>query len=961
MASTYTVQVIPDASGWVGKVKAQLDPVTRQIADDIKRDLQRAVREGLNGSGVDGRVQGRRLGSDVGDAFERAIKDKLRRAMANLPEGKARLLIDGSPAQRELAKVRAELSRLADANIGVDLEDKAALARIDELKLRLFRLTGPEHDIRMRVNSAAALAELEALKLAVRDVADKGSKLSGLGSSLSGTLDEVPVGGIAKISGIVLALSTVGPLAAAASGALLGVAGAAGVAGLAVLGLKKQMSEQTGFGEQISHTVKSITAEVGGLAQVAANAVGPAIRDVLGLVHNVIPTFEGLVNLVGGNLGGAFREVGRALVTIFERAQPLIVDVSGYILQGAAAFEKWTVSPSFSKFIDYARQQLPIIIQDAVDFGRALITTFVNLAPTGEVVLKIIDLIAKALSSVSPGGLSIFGSLFGGDDKKKANDAASTIDKLLGSYQELFTGTAQAAAQAAPLDNYTKVIGDLVTPLQFAYGATKQFDTAVAGITDRLKSAAPALQTFMNTAASYDASTAKVADTAKLLGDALTASRGNALDYAAAISGADVATQGLAKALHDNAASVAKDGTLLGVSHLDAAGKFVDASNKYSAGSAAIISGFQQQVKAATDAATATYTNEKATRGQAQAANDALTVYKGYRQSLIDSAVAAGTARSEATKLADQYFAIPPDVDTFVKLLGQNDVSVAIQGLTDALNRLSDFIGAPTIGLNKTDFDNSSAIAQSQLDYFGHTIVLPSLDLSAGAFNSKAQSAADRLAILSGLQAAPSVTLRDQATDKLVQIQGQLFNLRDRTIVITTIQRLVQQGAAANNANRAGAFSAYGNIIGPVAHYAMGGIVDKLKASLPSFARGSENHVPQIAMPNGGFRVWAEPETQGEAYIPFAMDRRERATDILGDVAQRFGYGLIPAVSPSAVAAAPSGAVGGPVEIAGTVAIDLPGVGTLNGHMTGLANGAISRREADVRLQTDAGRSSRLS
>lgn len=60
-----------------------------------------------------------------------------------------------------------------------------------------------------------------------------------------------------------------------------------------------------------------------------------------------------------------------------------------------------------------------------------------------------------------------------------------------------------------------------------------------------------------------------------------------------------------------------------------------------------------------------------------------------------------------------------------------------------------------------------------------------------------------------------------------------------------------------------------------------------------AFANGSENHVAQIAR-GGSMRLWAEPETGGEAYIPLAQSKRSRSTSILGAVAQRFGYGLTP-------------------------------------------------------------------
>lgn len=58
-----------------------------------------------------------------------------------------------------------------------------------------------------------------------------------------------------------------------------------------------------------------------------------------------------------------------------------------------------------------------------------------------------------------------------------------------------------------------------------------------------------------------------------------------------------------------------------------------------------------------------------------------------------------------------------------------------------------------------------------------------------------------------------------------------------------------------------------------------------------AFADGAENHVAQIA-PAGAMRLWAEPETGGEAYIPLAASKRARSERILADVAARFGMGL---------------------------------------------------------------------
>jgi TP901 family phage tail tape measure protein len=52
-----------------------------------------------------------------------------------------------------------------------------------------------------------------------------------------------------------------------------------------------------------------------------------------------------------------------------------------------------------------------------------------------------------------------------------------------------------------------------------------------------------------------------------------------------------------------------------------------------------------------------------------------------------------------------------------------------------------------------------------------------------------------------------------------------------------------------------------------------------------------ENHIAQIA-PAGAWRVWAEDETGGEAYIPLGADKRARSSMILAETNRRLGYPL---------------------------------------------------------------------
>lgn len=86
------------------------------------------------------------------------------------------------------------------------------------------------------------------------------------------------------------------------------------------------------------------------------------------------------------------------------------------------------------------------------------------------------------------------------------------------------------------------------------------------------------------------------------------------------------------------------------------------------------------------------------------------------------------------------------------------------------------------------------------------------------------------------------------------------------------------------------------------------------KFPMKAFANGGfENHTAQFAKA-GAMRLWAEPETGGEAYIPLAKSKRSRSMEILEEVARIFGFGLHnmqmadggTSTGPSVIAQAPS-------------------------------------------------------
>ena len=116
---------------------------------------------------------------------------------------------------------------------------------------------------------------------------------------------------------------------------------------------------------------------------------------------------------------------------------------------------------------------------------------------------------------------------------------------------------------------------------------------------------------------------------------------------------------------------------------------------------------------------------------------------------------------------------------------------------------------------------------------------------------------------------------------------------RDRTatIHVRTVGGRIRVGGKTYNAG----LMADGGIV----RFADGGIRKlgrMLGKSVQSFANGAEKHIAQIARP-GEWRVWAEEETGGEAYIPLASSKRGRSTEILREVASQFGYALAPSMN----------------------------------------------------------------
>lgn len=139
--------------------------------------------------------------------------------------------------------------------------------------------------------------------------------------------------------------------------------------------------------------------------------------------------------------------------------------------------------------------------------------------------------------------------------------------------------------------------------------------------------------------------------------------------------------------------------------------------------------------------------------------------------------------------------------------------------------------------------------------------------IQMGLTSDQAQALADKYGLIPSNVNTIVNLQKSQAEKDAEELQGKLNNLTRR------IDIAVQLHGPANLANYTG---------GAVPQ-AQGGILD-------FYAGGGirEKHVAQIA-PAGSWRVWAEPETGGEAYIPLSPAKRPRSLEIWQATGRRLG------------------------------------------------------------------------
>lgn len=300
------------------------------------------------------------------------------------------------------------------------------------------------------------------------------------------------------------------------------------------------------------------------------------------------------------------------------------------------------------------------------------------------------------------------------------------------------------------------------------------------------------------------------------------------------------------------------------------------------------------------------------------------------RDNFIAVAQAMGLSADDAAALADQLNLIPTNieshvtaetqaanasVDAFIAYVqAQNGGTITINAVNDsAITTILETLGYAKNqdGTITIDANSDPAIAQlvasvGEVDAATGTVTIDGNNDAANAKLDAIKAAID------GYSPYVNINANDYVSSKMEGIKA-AWN--GQTWYVNIVGQYSQSGGPSAQAD--------GSVL---SFYAGGG-----------FHR--ERHVAQIA-PAGAWRVWAEPETGGEGYIPLAKSKRKRSEAILGRIADIFGGTYIPgAATPYA-----TGGVGGAAA----------GFGAANIHVTALVTNPWTGEQARAFARTEA-------
>jgi hypothetical protein len=331
--------------------------------------------------------------------------------------------------------------------------------------------------------------------------------------------------------------------------------------------------------------------------------------------------------------------------------------------------------------------------------------------------------------------------------------------------------------------------------------------------------------------------------------------------------------------------------------------------------------------KVLTDLAANTDAAATAAREQGKSWEHVTGIQERGRKAFIEAADAMGLTKSQAEALANSYLSIPDKKTMSVEMRTEDAIagldaviaeiektpdskSVTVKALTADAQSMLRGLGFEVTQLKDGSFKVTASTDSAKASLGDVKALRDGLADKSFSINAHTQ---DTINSLQGVQdkvastKGKTITMRAPTADARQQLEQLGFKIRDTkgknvTITVPTGGPIGAVAAiqGAINGLRGKTVTNYVTTVNKETFYKVplmkrdGGLVDYYadggiqRGGVRRFARGAENHVAQMA-PAGSWRVWAEPETGGEAYIPFAPSKRPRSRAITEETVRRLG------------------------------------------------------------------------
>jgi phage-related protein len=143
------------------------------------------------------------------------------------------------------------------------------------------------------------------------------------------------------------------------------------------------------------------------------NATSTALANSVNQVHGFLtsPTFKGFMSFVQSNIGGQLNvftgfltNFAGGFINLVERSAPLMNAFDMIITDLGKGFQKMTVSPAFTQFVDAIAKDMPALEKFGADFFGAIGQLLVHLEPLVGPALQFLDALIQAIDKLITGG-----------------------------------------------------------------------------------------------------------------------------------------------------------------------------------------------------------------------------------------------------------------------------------------------------------------------------------------------------------------------------------------------------------------------------------------------------------------------------------------------------------------------------------------------------------------------------